>query len=119
MTEVPELFYMPGWGHFFRGSLANINKPSANKWYDLKIYVEDEFGAWQSQTIRPAFRVEEPLGVEDIDSDDMIKVEGNSIIAPDSARIFNMQGAEISHTDLAPGIYIVTYGNKCQKIIIK
>ena len=120
MNEVPELFYIPGWGHFFRGSLANINKPSANKWYDLRIYVEDEFGAWQSQTIRPAFRVEEPLGLDKVDADEgIIKVEGNSIIAPDSAHIFTMQGVEISHTDLAPGIYIVTYGNKCQKVIIK
>lgn len=120
MTEVPELFYMPGWGHFFRGILANINKPSDNKWYDLKIYVEDEFGAWQSQTIRPAFRVEEPLGVDDIDSDDgIIKVEGNSIIAPDSARIFTMQGVETSNTNLAHGIYLVRYDNQCHKLIIK
>lgn len=120
VKEVPELFYMPGWGHFFRGSLANINKPSANKWYDLRIYVEDEFGAWQSQTIRPAFRVEEPLGVDNIDSDDcLIKVDGNNIIAPSSVRIFNLQGMETSHTNLAPGIYLISFANECRKVVIK
>lgn len=82
--------------------------------------MEDEFGAWQSQTIRPAFRVEEPLNVYDIDSDDdMIEVEGNNIIAPSSARIFNMQGMETSHTNLAPGIYLISFANECHKVVIK
>lgn len=58
MTEIPEKFYMPGYGYFFNGTLPKIKVASPNKWYDLRVTVSDEKGSSLSQVLSPAFRIE-------------------------------------------------------------
>ncbi|MBQ0115677.1 MAG: hypothetical protein KBT10_07390 [Bacteroidales bacterium] len=54
VTEIPENFYTPGFGYFYRGSLQNVE---GDGWFDLKIKLTDLSGNWQEQTISPAFRI--------------------------------------------------------------
>ena len=59
MEEVPELFFLPGFGNFFRGSLAGVTGEALNGWFDLKIKLTDAVGNWQEQVISPAFRIDD------------------------------------------------------------
>ncbi|MBO5539327.1 MAG: hypothetical protein J5980_00070 [Muribaculaceae bacterium] len=57
--EVSELFHMPGWGHFYRGSLAGVTGQAEKGWFDLKVKLTDAAGNWQEQVISPAFRIDD------------------------------------------------------------
>lgn len=56
--QKPEYYMLPFYGHYFEGSLAELNGSSANGWYDMRITLTDESGNSQTQTISPAFRIE-------------------------------------------------------------
>lgn len=58
VEEMPELFQMPGWGYFYRGSLAGVTGQAEKGWFDLKIRLVDEAGNWQEQVVSPAFRID-------------------------------------------------------------
>lgn len=58
VAEVPESFYMPGFGYFYRGSLSGVTGKGEKGWFDLKIKLTDLSGNWQEQVISPAFRVD-------------------------------------------------------------
>ncbi|MBQ0115059.1 MAG: hypothetical protein KBT10_04225 [Bacteroidales bacterium] len=61
VTEIPENFFMPGFGYFYRGSLQNV---TGQGWFDLKIKLTDLSGNWQEQVISPAFRIgDAPTGI--------------------------------------------------------
>lgn len=57
--EDPDLYYMPGLGHVYRTSLADVAGKGQNGWFDLRIYLEDASGNSMEQTISPAFRLED------------------------------------------------------------
>ena len=59
VEEIPENYYMPGFGYFYRGSLANVQGEAEKGWFDLKIRLTDAAGNWQEQVISPAFRIDE------------------------------------------------------------
>ncbi len=118
VTENQQYFYMPGWGHNFSASLKDIDKESPNKWYDLRVYLEDEYGAWQRQVIRPAFKVEDQTSVETIRPDENIRVSGNDIIVPAEARIYNIHGQQVAPTNLPSGLYIVVLPTGTRKILL-
>ncbi len=59
VEEVPELYQMPGWGYFYRGSLAGVTGQAEKGWFDLKIRLVDEAGNWQEQVVSPAFRIDD------------------------------------------------------------
>ena len=48
-----------------------------------------------------------------------IRVEGNTIIAPDGAQIYTASGICVNGRDLFPGIYLVKHNNTVIKILIK
>ena len=58
VEEIPENFYMPCFGHFYRGSLGGVKGKGLQGWFDLKIRLEDAAGNWQEQVISPAFRID-------------------------------------------------------------
>lgn len=87
VEEVPEYFYMPGFGYFYRGSLANVNLPSSNNWYDLRLTLTDKAGNRTVEVISPAFKLEQKSGVQTTTSNDMeIRVE-NGMLYVDSDRV--------------------------------
>ena len=59
VEEIPELFFLPGFGNFFRGSLASVTGEAYQGWFDLKIRLTDAAGNWQEQVISPAFRIDD------------------------------------------------------------
>lgn len=117
--EVPELFFMPGYGYCFRGPLSAVNVASDNKWYDLRVRITAADGSYQQQTIAPAFRIEtaDGSGIESIGSD-------NTTTMP--ADIYNLSGTVIARGvssgsvwTLQPGIYIVRQGERVRKVAVK
>lgn len=62
VKEVPELFFLPGYGNFYRASLSGVTATSENGWFKLRIRLEDEAGNTQEQTIEPAFYIEKLVG---------------------------------------------------------
>ena len=63
VEEIPENYYMPGFGYFYRGSLANVSEPSENGWYDLRFTLTDKAGNEMVQRISPLFRIDANVGV--------------------------------------------------------
>lgn len=59
VDEVPENFCSPGYGYFYRGSLAGVTGEALNGWFDLKVKLTDAAGNWQEQVISPAFRIDD------------------------------------------------------------
>ena len=121
VAEVPELFYSPGYGYFFRGSLASIDRPSIDGWFDLRLTATNAVGASIQQVISPAFHIEERTGVSSInaDSDLFYTIDGRNITLGKNARIYNMDGRQCSPTVLAPGLYIISNGNASEKVVIR
>lgn len=58
VEEVPELFQMPGWGYFYRASLADVTGKATKGWFDVRFKLQDELGNWQEQVVSPAFRID-------------------------------------------------------------
>ena len=91
VNEVPENYFMPGFGYFYRGSLQGVTNGSATGWYDLMVKLTDASGNWQQQVISPAFRIGNatPTGIEVVKSEDATEVarytvDGRAISAPQS-----------------------------------
>lgn len=119
LTEDPELFYTPGFGAFYSGSLKPVSQASPTGWYDLTITVEDAAGNSQVQTISPAFKIESlSNGVSDVMTD-KVKVVGNSIITESPAIIYNIDGYQVDGNHLPSGIYFVVLPEFTAKLIIK
>lgn len=58
-------------------------------------------------------------GIDDITGDTEVRVEGNSIIVPEGARIFTLSGIRVDGRNLAPGIYLVNTGKATLKVAIR
>lgn len=89
---------LPGYGNKFSADLGGVTRRSPDGWYDLRISVRDSYGATQTQTISPAFHIEELAGINDV-------VAEESIASPNT-RIFSIDGCRVS-SPRTPGIYIV------------
>jgi hypothetical protein len=58
-------------------------------------------------------------GVEGVENDEIVvKVVGNSIVAPEGAEVYDLNGLRVNAENLAKGIYIVKVGNQVVKVII-
>ena len=95
-SEFDDLYF----GHFYQGSLAGVNTPSENGWFDLKFRLVDEAGNWQEQTLSPAFRIDALVQSAVTD----VKADRNT----DNA-IYNLAGQRMRGDleSLPHGIYIM------------
>ena len=59
VEEIPELFQEPGWGYFYRGSLAEVTGQGEKGWFDLRFRLQDASGNWMDQVVSPAFRIDD------------------------------------------------------------
>ena len=135
VEEIPSLFYMPGFGHFYRSTLSGI---TTDGWYDLKISLTDKAGNKQEQVISPAFKIDRKGGVSDLNSSDSnIYVSDGMLHLGNQMKqivVYNMAGSAVmedSYTEsvmdissLQKGIYIVKaegYNgeNTVSKILLK
>lgn len=61
----------------------------------------------------------EYVGVEGVEDDEIVvKVVGNSIVAPEGAEVYDLNGLRVNAENLAKGIYIVKVGDQVVKVII-
>lgn len=119
MKEIPENFFMPGYGAYWEADMSDMDlEDSENGWYDLQVEMVDQSGNVQRQTISPAFYIDSPISVSQTTHDASIRVEGNNIIAPSAARIYNVNGIQTDGHNLVPGIYLVRHLSNCVKIQI-
>lgn len=68
VENVAERDFMPGFGTYYRGSLAVVDRKSENGWFDVRITLTDAAGNFQEQTLSPAFKIEGSVGVETIEN---------------------------------------------------
>ncbi len=101
VVEIPELFQEPGWGYFYRGTLANVTGQAEKGWFDLKFRFEDVAGNWQEQVVSPAFRIDD-LSITGIN--EITLAHPN-----DDNTIYNLAGQRMNGdiNNLPRGIYIV------------
>lgn len=104
--EMPELFFMPGFGPFYQGSLSTVDRKAPYGWYDLRIVLEDEVGNRQTQTISPAFCITSLSGIENVDSESTSSSE---------EIFYNLQGMPVKQ--LSRGLYIRVFDGRVEKII--
>ncbi len=68
-AEIPEMYFMPGFGHFYRVNLGQVCRPSTDQWYDLRVTMTDDAGNTMTQTISPAFKINMAGGVDAVAAD--------------------------------------------------
>ncbi len=108
-----------GFGEFYKCNLSQVESGSETGWFDLRISLSDSAGNSQTQDIEKAFRIKSLAGVDNICDDSYeIRIEGNSILAPDHALIHTPSGIPSGPDNLAPGIYFVSVGGKTHKVMI-
>jgi hypothetical protein len=109
VEEIPSMYYMPGFGYFYRGELKNVNAKAKKGWFDLKIKLTDKSGNYHEQLISPAFRIDSLVdtGVDDLNVDNAVEVSRYSVdgqILPTKQK----------------GINIVKYSNgEIKKVIVR
>ena len=100
VEEVPELFLEPGWGYFYRGSLAAVTGQGEKGWFDLRFRLQDASGNWQEQVVSPAFRIDD------------LAYSSVATITPSKAgdnTIYNLAGQRMRSdiNTLPHGVYII------------
>lgn len=116
LVEVPENFYLPGYGTYYTASLDKVNRKSDNKWYDLRVTVKGATGSEQVQILSPAFRMENPATsgcAATLDSDSKCHIYSID------GRIVARGADSITSLHLEPGTYVVVNGDTTRKIIVK
>ncbi|MDD6928449.1 MAG: T9SS type A sorting domain-containing protein [Bacteroidales bacterium] len=136
VEQVPNYYFMPGFGYFYRGSLESVpNATSQKQWYDLVITITDPSGNEQTQTISPAFCITGLSGVEPISSQKtQVTIEKDRIITKNQGtalELYNVDGQQIAISDqgeiitrdLPSGVYVIKIINalgdqQTQKVIL-
>ncbi len=90
VEDIPENFFMPGFGYFYRGSLADVTMPTSNGWYDLRFTLTDKAGNEMVQRISPAFKIEGNTSVGAVTIDGIKVWSANGNIFANGAEIASM-----------------------------
>lgn len=109
VPEKPEFYFEPGYGHFYESSLKCVDKPSANKWYDLRLTITDPDGNSNIQAISPAFRIDSLSSLESIDASDIM--DGDCVY-------YNTMGVRVDRPEKGQLLIRVNNG-RASKIIVK
>lgn len=125
VTEIPELYTMPGFGYFYRASLAEVKGLSQNGWFNLRFTLTDESGNSQQQVISPAFKITDLTGIATVSADGIsvyaqnrqIVVAGASepaveVYTLSGRKVIDATGSVIDASALAAGIYAVKVTNE-------
>lgn len=122
VSEVPEKFFMPGYGYCYEGSLASVDRKSENGWFDLRISLTDENGNYQTQVISPAFRIDSLSGIDAVNAirEDLQIVDGQVMSSSGNVvNVYNIDGREVRNDNLAPGVYVARSGATSMKIVVR
>ncbi len=125
VEEIPDLYYMPEFGYFFRGSLASVTDYSENGWFTLRFTVADGMGNTQVQTLEPAFKIDSAMtAVEEITDDSGLSITSEGVTACGEILIYDSMGrivrrgeGNVSTIGLS-GVHVVKTGITTTKIIL-
>ncbi len=108
VEEIPEYYQEPGWGYFYRGSLAGVTGEGLNGWFDLRFRLQDASGNWMDQVVSPAFRIDDQAysSVATISSDNAREV----------AR-YNLAGQRIDAN--TPGVAVIRMSDGTARKVIQ
>lgn len=82
------------------------------------VSTSDVAGTWEVQNV-VVKASDGSSAVEEIVADLGVRVEGNSIVAPEGARVFGINGIEAGTENLSNGLYIVVVGEKAVKVVVR
>lgn len=120
LKEEPDKFLSPGFGAFYRGSLASVNQTSPTGWFDLTLTVEDEAGNRQVQTLSPAFKIESLTA--DVSTpmvqDREVYVQDGRIVMPEGSRVYTIDGRQVSAEAAVKGMYIVVTPRQGYRVVL-
>lgn len=117
VTEMPEKYFMPGYGGFYSAPLESLTGESSNGWWTARITLRDG-DAVQTQTIAPAFFIASTVSAKQIEADG-IKVNGNSIEAPEGSIVYDTFGRIRGLSNLDKGIYYIRTTKAIHKVLVK
>lgn len=109
VEEMPGLFFLPGYGNYYKAPLDGAEKEG---WYDLRITVSGAPGASQTQTLSPAFKITGYHAADTVAAD----------TAQGGCTVYSIDGTPVAHGDasgLRPGIYLMAKGSKVSKIRVR
>ena len=118
VEEIPENFFMPGFGYFYRGSLKDVTGQAEKGWFDLKIRLEDEAGNWQEQVISPAFRIDDLVdtGIS------QLRIDNGQLTIPGNETVYDVMGRRVADksSKAMKGIQIVRRQNgDVRKVVVR
>lgn len=116
LNEVPENFYLPGYGVYYTAALDRVDRKSDDKWYDLRITVEGAIGTAQTQTLSPAFRLENPATPKCVAT---VARDGRCDVYSVEGRVVALGVESIPALRLEPGTYVVVNGDTTRKMVVK
>lgn len=103
VEQVPEYFYMPGFGYFYRGSLECVDMPSSNGWYDLRMTLTDKAGNRTVEHISPAFKIGTGSGVDGVTIDGLKVWASDGIIRTNASYVSSITAYALDGALIASG----------------
>lgn len=118
VEEIPENFFMPGFGYFYRGSLKDVEGQGEKGWFDLKIRLEDAAGNWLEQVISPAFRIDDLVdtGIS------QLRIDNGQLTIPGNETVYDVMGRRVADksSKAMKGIQIVRRQNgDVRKVVVR
>ena len=110
VEEIPENYFAPAFGYFYRGSLKDVTGAGEKGWFDLKIRLEDATGNYQEQVISPAFRIDDLVdtGISQLTIDNgQLTISGNETVYDVMGRRLANAQSSMSNGQSQKGIHIV------------
>ena len=132
VENVPEKDFMPGFGTYYRGSLAGIDRKSENGWFDVRITLTDASGNYQEQTLSPAFKIDSCVGVDRVAYPEIaVSVTNGNIMvlgcqnpvvevySADGIMLNRVNGQYVEAAQLGHGIYLVNVTDGAKRVMRK
>lgn len=119
------------------GAWANLtvnNCPEGNSWTfvdsdaSLDAYagkkIQIGFAYSSTTTDAPTWEIKNltvtgASGVAVVEAEAAVYVLGNNIVAPEGAKVYNLNGVQTGTQNLTNGVYVVVAGNKAVKVLVK
>ena len=123
VEEIPENYFAPAFGYFYRGSLKDVTGQAEKGWFDLKIRLEDKAGNWQEQVISPAFRIDDLVdtGISQLTNDNgQLTISGNETVYDVMGRRLANAQSSMSNGQSQKGIHIVRRADgDVRKVVVR
>ena len=118
VEEIPENYFAPGFGYFYRGSLKDVTGAGEKGWFDLKIRLEDATGNYQEQVISPAFRIDDLVdtGIS------QLRIDNGQLTIPGNETVYDVMGRRVADksSKAMKGIQIVRRQNgDVRKVVVR